>query len=62
MLGSVEAFATHRLRVEYWPIGRLRPYERNPRKNDKSVDRIRDQHPRIRIRGPDPREVGWRDR
>jgi hypothetical protein len=26
------AFA--RLRVEYWPIERLKPYERNPRKND----------------------------
>jgi DNA modification methylase len=30
-----------RLRVEYWPIERLKPYERNPRKNDKAVDRIR---------------------
>src|SRR6202795_3494278 len=30
-----------RLRVEYWPIDRLNPYERNPRKNDKAVDRIR---------------------
>ena len=30
-----------RLRVEYWPIGRLKPYERNPRKNDKAVDQIR---------------------
>src|SRR5579863_3140289 len=30
-----------RLRVEYWPIERLRPYERNARKNDKAVDRIR---------------------
>jgi ParB-like chromosome segregation protein Spo0J len=28
--------------VEYWPIGRLKPYERNPRKNDKAVDRIRE--------------------
>ena len=28
-----------RLRVEYWPIERLKPYERNPRKNDKAVDR-----------------------
>jgi hypothetical protein len=26
---------------EYWPIERLKPYERNPRKNDKAVDRIR---------------------
>ena len=30
-----------KLRVEYWPIERLKPYERNPRKNDKAVDRIR---------------------
>jgi ParB-like chromosome segregation protein Spo0J len=30
-----------RLRVEYWPIERLKPYERNPRKNDKAVDQIR---------------------
>jgi len=30
-----------RLRVEYWPIQQLKPYERNPRKNDKAVDRIR---------------------
>jgi hypothetical protein len=30
-----------RLRVEYWPIERLKPYEGNPRKNDKAIDRIR---------------------
>src|SRR5580658_4275632 len=30
-----------RLRIEYWPIERLKPYERNPRDNDKAVDRIR---------------------
>jgi ParB-like chromosome segregation protein Spo0J len=29
------------IRIEYWPISRLKPYERNPRKNDKAVDRIR---------------------
>jgi DNA modification methylase len=29
------------LRVEYWPIAKLKPYGRNPRKNDKAVDRIR---------------------
>ena len=33
--------AAPRLRVEYWPIERLKPYERNPRKNDKAVDRMR---------------------
>jgi hypothetical protein len=27
--------------VEYRPIGRLKPYERNPRKNDKAVAQIR---------------------
>jgi len=32
---------TERLRVEYWPIERLKPYERNPRKNDEAIDRIR---------------------
>ena len=30
-----------RLGVVYKPIGWFRPYERNPRKNDKAVDRIR---------------------
>ena len=30
-----------RLGVEYWPVERLKPYERNPRKNDKAVDQIR---------------------
>ena len=30
-----------KLHVEYWPVERLRPYARNPRKNDKAVDRIR---------------------
>src|SRR5579872_5447208 len=33
--------AIERLRVEYWPVERLRPYERNPRKNDKAVEKIR---------------------
>jgi DNA modification methylase len=33
--------ASHRLHIEYWPVERLNPYERNPRKNDKAVDRIR---------------------
>ncbi len=28
------------LRVEYWPVERLKPYERNPRKNDQAVDRM----------------------
>ncbi len=27
-------------RIESWPIDRLRPYERNPRKNDAAVDRM----------------------
>src|SRR5450755_3171312 len=30
-----------KLRVEYWSIEKLKPYERNPRKNDKAVDRMR---------------------
>jgi len=30
-----------RLRVEYWPVERLEPYERNPSKNDKAVEQIR---------------------
>src|SRR5277367_6306311 len=29
------------IQIERWPIERLKPYERNPRKNDKAVDRIR---------------------
>ena len=28
------------LRIEQWPVGRLKPYERNPRKNDKAVPRM----------------------
>jgi hypothetical protein len=36
-----EPSIAERLRVEYWPVGRLKPYDRNPRKNDKAVDRIR---------------------
>ena len=28
------------LRMETWPIGRLIPYARNPRKNDGAVDRM----------------------
>ncbi len=31
-----------KLVVEYWPIERLKPYDRNPRKNDKAVARIRE--------------------
>jgi len=33
--------AYQKLRVEYWPIEKLKRYELNPRKNDKAVDRIR---------------------
>src|ERR1700674_3003475 len=33
--------AHQRLRVEYWPIQKLKRYERNPRMNDQAVDRIR---------------------
>ena len=33
--------AFQKLHIEYWPIERLKPYERNPRMNDKAVDRIR---------------------
>ena len=29
------------MQVEYWPIARLRAYEKNPRKNDKAIDQIR---------------------
>jgi DNA modification methylase len=29
------------LHIEYWPIERLKPYGRNPRRNDKAVDRMR---------------------
>lgn len=28
------------LQIEYWPIGRLKPYEKNPRKNDQAVARM----------------------
>jgi len=39
--GASPASDCQKLTVEYWPIGRLKPYERNPRKNDKAVDRMR---------------------
>src|SRR5262245_52254587 len=28
------------MKVEHWPIGRLIPYTRNPRKNDEAVDQM----------------------
>lgn len=34
-------FTPPALRIEYWPTERLKPYDRNPRKNDKAVERIR---------------------
>ena len=34
---TLQAFDTH---VEMWPIDRLIPYARNPRKNDTAVDRM----------------------
>lgn len=37
--GAVSA-APSRLQIEYWPISRLKPYEKNARKNDHVVDRI----------------------
>src|ERR1035437_394188 len=33
-------FSTDPLRMETWPIDRLIPYARNPRKNDAAVDRM----------------------
>src|SRR5580698_3465036 len=38
---SSPCFTGPKLCVEYWPVERLNPYERNPRKNDKAVDQIR---------------------
>jgi len=35
------SFSPAKLRVEYWSMERLKPYERNSRKNDKAVDQIR---------------------
>ena len=29
-----------KLRIEYWPLSRLKQYERNPRKNDDQVDKM----------------------
>ena len=37
-----DSSSTPKLRVEYWPIERLKRYEKNPRKNDGVVDRIVD--------------------
>jgi ParB-like chromosome segregation protein Spo0J len=28
------------LRIEYWPVSRLRPYEKNPRRNDAVVPKM----------------------
>lgn len=28
------------MKVEMWPIGKVKPYEKNPRKNDKAVDAV----------------------
>lgn len=28
------------LKIEHWPLSRLRPYEKNPRKNDHAVNRM----------------------
>jgi hypothetical protein len=39
--GPSTASSCQKLTVEYWPIDRLKPYERNPRKNDKAGDRMR---------------------
>src|ERR1700690_4669152 len=38
---SATSSTMQRLRVEYWPVEKLKFYERNPRKNDKAVDQIR---------------------
>ena len=32
--------ACQRLRVEYWPVEKLKRYERNPRKNDRAINRM----------------------
>ena len=34
------SLAGQRLQIEYWPIARLKDYERNPRKNDGAVERM----------------------
>ncbi len=36
-----DSAAQQRLRVEYWPVEKLKLYERNPRNSDKVVDQIR---------------------
>lgn len=33
--------ALNRLQVEYWATSRLKPYEKNPRKNSQVVNRMR---------------------
>lgn len=38
--GRKRKAAAAQLKVEYWPVDRLQPYERNPRKNDKAVPRM----------------------
>jgi 3'-phosphoadenosine 5'-phosphosulfate sulfotransferase (PAPS reductase)/FAD synthetase len=32
--------ASAKLKLEHWPITKLKPYERNPRKNDAAIDRM----------------------
>lgn len=39
--GFFPCYKSSMLTIEHWPIERFRPYERNPRKNDKAVDQMR---------------------
>ncbi len=39
-LNVAEPSPEQKLRVEYWPIAKLKDYERNPRKNDGAVERM----------------------
>ena len=38
------------MNVESWPIGRVRPYEKNPRQNEQAVDAV----------ATSLKEFGWR--
>lgn len=41
-----------KMRVEEWAIGKLRPYKKNPRKNDKAVDAVAESIRRFGFRQP----------
>ena len=50
-------FSTDPIRMETWSIDRLIPYARNPRKNDRAVDRMCGSIREIRKSKPRPKSM-----